>query len=256
MLYELLIASRTLRQEGVRPLFHKIGFYFSQLIRAGRRLLQKPATPDTPELAVQESFEGSGGLFCPGQIREEILSLAHQVQALSPRVIVEIGTATGGTFFIWCTMAEPSATLISLDLPGGVHGGGYPSWKQHLYRSFRKPHQRTHFMRVNSHEKSSLNQLQKLLNGQKIDFLFIDGDHTYEGVKQDFAMYAPLVRPGGLIALHDIAKHPPGVHCEVDRFWNEIRPGRHTEEFIKDPDQGICGIGLIHVPENGESMNP
>jgi hypothetical protein len=30
-----------------------------------------------------------------------------------------------------------------------------------------------------------------------VDFLFIDGDHTYEGVKKDFEMYSPLVRREG-----------------------------------------------------------
>jgi len=47
------------------------------------------------------------------------------------------------------------------------------------------------------------------LNGEPLDFLFIDGDHTYEGVKRDFEMYSPLVRNGGIIAFHDIVKHPP-----------------------------------------------
>lgn len=251
MFYEILIANRTLRQEGIRPLFIKIGCYFSQLVRTGWRLVRRPRPPNRPELAVQESFESSGGLFRPGQMREEISALARHVQALSPHVIVEIGTSNGGTFFIWCAIAEPTATLISLDLPGGIHGGGYPAWKQLLYHSFGKPDQKTHFIRANSHEQASLNQLRQLLEGQMIDFLFIDGDHTYEGVKQDFHMYAPLVRPGGIIALHDIAAHPPELHCEVDRFWSEIRVKWSTEEFINDPAQGSCGIGMIYVPSPG-----
>lgn len=250
MFYELLIATRTVRREGIRSLFCKLGCYFSQLFRAGWRLMRRPPTPQTPELAVQESFESSRGLFSPGQIREEILALARQVQALSPRVVVEIGTFTGGTFFIWCAMAEPTATLISLDLPGGIHGGGYPAWKKYLYRSFGQPEQKVHFMRADSHQPASLNELRQLLNGKMIDFLFIDGDHTYEGVKKDFNMYAPLVRPGGIIAMHDIAKHPPELNCDVDRFWNEIRTSKNTEEFINDPAQGSCGIGMIRVPPN------
>ncbi len=207
-----------------------------------------------PEQAVAESFESSGGLFRPGQMEEEVLALARQVKTLSPHVIVEIGTCTGGTFYIWCAMAEPTATLISLDLPGGIHGGGYPSWKQYLYRTFGRPGQKTHFMRVNSHEPSSLDQLRQLLGGRLIDFLFIDGDHTYEGVKQDFSMYAPLVRPGGIIALHDIVAHPIELHCEVDRFWNELRTNRDYQEFINDPAQGSCGIGIIRVPTSNKDV--
>ncbi len=37
-------------------------------------------------------------------------------------------------------------------------------------------------------------------NGEPVDFLFIDGDHLYDGVKIDFELYKKLVRPGGLIA--------------------------------------------------------
>jgi predicted O-methyltransferase YrrM len=45
-----------------------------------------------------------------------------------------------------------------------------------------------------------------LLKGSEGDFLFIDGDHTYQGVKQDFQMYSPLVKKGGIVAFHDIVK--------------------------------------------------
>jgi predicted O-methyltransferase YrrM len=37
----------------------------------------------------------------------------------------------------------------------------------------------------------------------KIDFLFIDGDHSYEAVKRDFNLYFDFIRPGGTIVLHD-----------------------------------------------------
>lgn len=37
----------------------------------------------------------------------------------------------------------------------------------------------------------------------KIDFLFIDGDHSYEGVKQDFELYSTILSEKGVIMLHD-----------------------------------------------------
>jgi predicted O-methyltransferase YrrM len=60
-------------------------------------------------------------------------------------------------------------------------------------------------MRANSHESSTLDQVKRLFKGQQIDMLFIDGDHTYEGVKMDWEMYSQLVRPGGLVVFHDVA---------------------------------------------------
>jgi predicted O-methyltransferase YrrM len=40
------------------------------------------------------------------------------------------------------------------------------------------------------------------LAGQ-VDFIFIDGDHSYEGLRDDWQAWSPLVRPGGIVALHD-----------------------------------------------------
>ena len=55
-----------------------------------------------------------------------------------------------------------------------------------------------------------------MLNNDKIDFLFIDAVAT-RGVKKDFKMYSPLVRPGGIIAF-DIAMS--GVK---KKFWKETK---------------------------------
>lgn len=40
-----------------------------------------------------------------------------------------------------------------------------------------------------------------------IDLLFLDGDHSREGVSRDFRDWAPKVRPGGYVVLHDVV-HP------------------------------------------------
>lgn len=41
----------------------------------------------------------------------------------------------------------------------------------------------------------------------QIDFLFIDGDHSYEGVKTDFELYSKLLSDKGIIAIHDTDKN-------------------------------------------------
>jgi predicted O-methyltransferase YrrM len=43
----------------------------------------------------------------------------------------------------------------------------------------------------------------KMYSDGSIDFLMIDGDHSYEGVKKDLQNYLPKMRPGGLIAGDD-----------------------------------------------------
>lgn len=57
-----------------------------------------------------------------------------------------------------------------------------------------------------------------------IDLVFIDGDHSYEGVSRDVAYWMPALRRGGILPLHD-AQFP-----EPSRPWN--RP----------PDAGVLGV--------------
>ena len=81
--------------------------------------------------------------------------------------------------------------------PGGQFGGGYPEWRNSLYESFAICKQKIHLVRENSHAYATLNILKKILEEHRLDFLFIDGDHTYNGVKRDFEMYSKLLRKGG-----------------------------------------------------------
>jgi MMP 1-O-methyltransferase len=56
----------------------------------------------------------------------------------------------------------------------------------------------------------------KNITGRKINLLFIDGDHSYEGVKSDFEAWYPHVKRGGMIAFHDYSERWPGVMKFID----------------------------------------
>ena len=188
-----------------------------------------------------------GKLIAPTQIRSEILQLATLVQQRKPRTVVEIGTRMGGTLAIWCALADPKATVVSIDLPGGTHGGGYPNWRTFVYRRFAQPEQSLHLLRMDSHLTSTSDFLKTILPKDGIDFLFIDGDHRYNGVKMDFEMYSPLLRPGGLVAFHDICPNAKDKTCGVDRFWHEIRTKSKNWEFINNPNKHGYGIGVLEL---------
>jgi len=165
--------------------------------------------------------------------------------------VVEIGTASGGTFFAWCQLAEPDAKLVSIDLPGGRFGGGYSQQHVDRLRAYARPGQDTHFLRADSHADATRRELERVLAGTEIDFLMIDGDHSYLGVRADFQMYAPLVRAGGLVAFHDVLHHERVPGCQVDRFWHSVRAAYpHWEFLVPDHDAGWGswgGIGVVKV---------
>ena len=160
---------------------------------------------------------------------------------------MEIGTAGGGTLFLFTWVADPEAKIISIDLPGGPFGGGYPKWKMPLYKSISREEQKIYLIRKDSHDPQTLKEVKRILGSEKIDFLFIDGDHTYEGVKKDFKMYTPLVRKGGIIAFHDIVPGSSEKVGGVPEFWKEIKMKYKYIEIVKNWNQSNYGIGVIFV---------
>jgi predicted O-methyltransferase YrrM len=190
-------------------------------------------------------FRSCGIRIAPGQIPSEITQLLNELSRNPPRRVLEIGTAGGGTFYLLARVATKDAVLISADLPHGQFGGGYPKWRGRLIQSFGYDDQKVHLLAVDSHAPETLQQIRALLKPHELDFLFIDGDHRYEGVKADFEMYSPLVRPGGLIGFHDIVPGPPDKAGGVAVFWQELKQQFPAREFVADWKQGGYGIGLV-----------
>ena len=97
-----------------------------------------------------------------------------------------------------------------------------------------------------SHDYEMLENVESVIKGDLLDFLFIDGDHTYEGVKQDYEMYKHLVKPGGWIGFHDIkdTEFHRNANCRVDILWNELEGNKI--EFV-DNSSPYGGIGFIQI---------
>jgi predicted O-methyltransferase YrrM len=172
---------------------------------------------------------------------QKLVEFAGLIQILSERdlnVVLEIGTAHGGTYWTWCHLATPTAHLVSIDLPGN------DEWTARV-RSYPRPTQTQTLIRADSHDPQTVRSVDGLR--ASVDLLFIDGDHSYEGVRADFENYARLVRPGGLIAFHDVdsTNHPAS---EVDRLWTQLRDLYDVREIIdvaNDEQNGRYGIGVL-----------
>jgi predicted O-methyltransferase YrrM len=213
--------------------------------RAFARLLEFHGRTRTIEEVVDWAMRfPSHGLMRVDSIqrRSEILALAKTVAALKPRRILEIGTARGGTLFIWAQLAAEKVVSCDLEDPGPKCG---------FYQAFPPPGSRCRVVHLagNSHEADFKRRVEKELDGGPVDFLFIDGDHTEKGVTADYDDYRALVRPGGVIAFHDIAERQALPTNQVQHFWRKLKARRATEEFIDDPNQTGYGIGIVRVPD-------
>ena len=173
---------------------------------------------------------------------------------------MEIGTANGGTLFALAQVCAADAMVVSIDLPGGPFGGGYPGWRRSLYQSFVQPGQRLVLLLGDSHTDEMVTTVQEALDGRALDVILIDADHSYEGVRRDFESYSRLIAPGGLVAFHDIvpesvSQAPESISLlpsderacpgDVSRFWAEIRETRPSREFVESWEQGGFGIGVL-----------
>jgi predicted O-methyltransferase YrrM len=201
-----------------------------------RRLPPQSPPPELVDFSMSQPL-------APLQIRSELLLWATEIAGLRPRNAMEIGTCNGGTLFLLCRLAHSNARIISLDYHRGRLGGA----RKAIYYSFVRDHQRLHLIHGDSHSARTHSRIARKLGPAKLDFLFIDGDHSYEGVKCDFEMYSPLVRPGGVIAFHDIVAHPPEAQCHVKEFWDDVKQRYRHKEIIDNPHQQWAGIGLLYV---------
>lgn len=75
---------------------------------------------------------------------------------------------------------------------------------------------------------TSMEAVQKFEN-ESLDFVFIDGSHEYEDIKDDIIHWLPKVKPGGILAGHDYylppqptswGTRPPSNASEIDYYWN------------------------------------
>jgi predicted O-methyltransferase YrrM len=190
-------------------------------------------------------IQGFGGPLVPiglssGQRKKEILRLLDGASRLGLRTVVEIGTCRGGTFYLLCKASTGNASVLTMDIT-------MPRWRKRLLRSFARSSQSLILVRGDSHSRKTIKEVKESLRSE-IDLLFIDGDHSYNGVKKDFINYSPLVRKRGWIAFHDINSAGPKSDWTggVPDFWNEVKRAHEHCEIIENRRKGGgCGIGVL-----------
>jgi predicted O-methyltransferase YrrM len=182
-----------------------------------------------------------------GRAAQQAWELRHMldiVKERDPRVVLEIGSFRGWSLWAWSRVLSPGATLISVDLPSKrAHGDFTTDDKmQEYFVDFDM-----HYVRKNSGLPETRAEVEEILGGREVEFLFIDGDHSYKGVKTDYTQYSPLVASDGIIGFHDVA-HNRHRRCRVIELWNEIKTKYTYAEFSKSARaKYVMGIGVLFL---------
>jgi len=215
-----------------------------------QELLGTPAPWD--DLAQEEALPPMPGLefvnhaYCLKllQARRELEGLLLFLKAIKPSNILEIGTLTGATFFCWCQVA--TGKKISIDLPGGMGGVSYTQHHMELRNARMSAwSEDVHCFLGSSRDLDIVRGVRDLLDGERLDFLFIDGDHQYEHVKRDFELYSPMVRDGGIVAFHDVenCEYHPNYGVLAGKFWKELC----GDQLRLTSERMWGGIGVLFV---------
>jgi predicted O-methyltransferase YrrM len=204
-------------------------------------------SPDRQLLLIDErevaEVTASPAPLAASQRRDEIVPFLERVERVRPRRICEIGTAGGGTLYLLTRVADPHAVIVWVDL-------AVPWFAAQARSRLARDGQRVEGVVGDSHDPSTRTRVEQLLGGEPLDVLFIDGDHSYEGVSTDFELYRPLVRPGGIVAFHDINPDDDAAHAvsgDVPRFWTELTRSFRTEELVASSQADGYGIGIVYV---------
>ncbi|MEE9906156.1 MAG: class I SAM-dependent methyltransferase [Chlorobium sp.] len=142
------------------------------------------------------------------------------IQQEKPRVIVELGTHSGHSYFAFCQSIRHF----------GIHSRSYAidTWKGDKQTGFYSADVYQEVLRHNKERYSDFSTLLRTtfddaidtFADHSIDLLHIDGLHTYEAVSHDFASWLPKISPHGTILFHDIAVRAGDFG--VWKLWEEI----------------------------------
>lgn len=227
-------------QERAEDFVRNLPFHLRWRERAERlRIFQQCRTVED-----YHAFISASPRIAPHQLKSEIIGFVEFARASSPVNVCEIGTAQGGTSFMLSQSIPSVEWMLGIDL--FVRN-------QASLRYFSRPGQELHFRNRSSYDPATVEMTRRLLGTRKLDLLFIDGDHAYDGVKEDFLLFKSFVREGGIIAFHDIVpdyktrlnRDTGRWASDVPKFWERIKSSYEHHEFIDDPEQDSLGIGCI-----------
>jgi len=139
-------------------------------------------------------------------------NLAELFKELGFKVGVEIGTERGLYAQVLCE-ANPGVHLFCID-PWIAYKGYYDhTWQEKISKSYEIAKQTLEPYNCTIIRKFSMDAI-KDFKDNSLDFVYIDGNHRFEFVVDDFS-WEKKVRPGGIISGHDFIRFSHQRNCHV-----------------------------------------
>jgi MMP 1-O-methyltransferase len=207
---------------------------------AQERLSRVAGWPDS-----LQGYEDLAFLFSCNQLNHGIAALQFDEGALlhrlareaGPGLLAEIGRFRGGSTLIMAAAMHEQAELWSYDLHVGAWGDPSPEVLDSELHNVLVRYDLAPRVKLIVGDSRTVE-----LPPDPLRLLFIDGDHSYEAARDDYARWSRLVAPGGHLLFHD-AVEPSGygMHCPgLARLVAEIE--REDAEFVRGPGSGSIAL--------------
>ena len=238
------------------PIFHQEnhgGWMNAELYERNRKVILERYGPSGE---VAEKLATPREIYPPdwpsAQKRYELIMLQEFLKNEKIVKVLEIGTYRGGSTMLWAKMVAPhNGRVFACDLKfewGAFEENGIV-YNRQVYNDSPFDQFVTE-IQGDSHDREFIGKVRREVGS--VDLLFIDGDHSYAGVKQDFEAYFPLLKHGGHVVFHDIldSEWHRMMGCHVTPFWKEIKEKFPCWEFVDNneyigaPSRSM-GLGVL-----------
>jgi predicted O-methyltransferase YrrM len=170
------------------------------------------------------------GLIPPRTMHSADDAAVLRAVAAGRRRVVELGVYEGSSAVVLCEVLGPGSELHLVD-PFGHHASALPAGWGATERATRRVVARAARRADGPDVRWHIARSADVARGwsASVDLVFVDGDHSEEGVAEDWALWSPFVTEGGVVLFHDArlsqpgGRGLPGPTAVVDRLFRGPR---------------------------------
>ncbi|QDM17946.1 class I SAM-dependent methyltransferase [Tardiphaga sp. vice278] len=163
------------------------------------------------------------------------------IDALRPKVFVELGTHKGYSFAAVCQAVarfQIDSRCFAVDTwQGDEHAGFYPDAIFDEVSTYLNEHYSS-FARL---VRSTFDEALPHFEDGTVELLHVDGRHHYDDAKHDYKSWISKLAPNAVVLFHDINVRERGFG--VYQLWDELKKQHQHFEFLHGNGLGVLGLG-------------